>query len=194
MPLVSAFEGVQCMKIAFLAGCVLLNVISFSIGASAQSSLYEMQATRIDGSRENLSDFKGKVALVVNTASQCGYTPQYTELQELYERYKDRGFVVLGFPSNDFGGQEPGSEVEIQKFCSSKFGVSFPLFSKTKVLGEAKDPVYRFLTTSTGGKEVGWNFEKFLVSKDGLVLERFPSSVKPLSPAITEAVDAAISK
>ena len=194
IPLVSAFEGVQCMKIAFLAGCVLLNVISFSIGASAQSSLYEMQATRIDGSRENLSDFKGKVALVVNTASQCGYTPQYTELQELYERYKDRGFVVLGFPSNDFGGQEPGSEAEIQKFCSSKFGVSFPLFSKTKVLGDSKDPVYRFLTTSTGGKEVGWNFEKFLVGKDGLVVERFPSSVKPLSPAITEAVDAAISK
>lgn len=182
------------MKIALVAGCIVLSVFSFSIGAFAQSSLYEMQATRIDGSRQNLSDFRGKVALVVNTASQCGYTPQYTELQELYERYKDRGFVVLGFPSNDFGGQEPGSEAEIQTFCSSKFGVSFPLFSKTKVLGDAKDPVYRFLTASTGGAEVGWNFEKFLVSKDGLVLERFPSSVKPLSPAITAAVDAAISK
>lgn len=194
MPLVSAFEGVPCMKIAFVVGCVMLSVVSFSMGAFAQASLYELQATRIDGSRENLSDFKGKVALVVNTASQCGYTPQYTELQELYERYKDRGFVVLGFPSNDFGGQEPDTEAEIQKFCSSKFGVSFPLFSKTKVLGEAKDPIYRFLITSTGGKEVGWNFEKFLVSKDGLVLERFPSSVKPLSSTITAAVEAAITK
>lgn len=182
------------MKIAFVAGCVVLSLLSFSMGAFAQSSLYDLKATRIDGSRENLSDFKGKVTLVVNTASQCGYTPQYTELQGLYERYKDRGFVVLGFPSNDFGGQEPGTEAEIQKFCSSKFGVSFPLFAKTKVVGEAKDPVYRFLTASTGGAEVGWNFEKFLVNKDGLVLERFPSSVTPLSPTITAAVEAAIAK
>jgi glutathione peroxidase len=182
------------MKIAALVGSVVVSFCAFSSGAFAENSLYDLQATRIDGSRESLSHFKGKVALVVNTASECGYTPQYAELQELYARYKDRGFVVLGFPSNDFGGQEPGTEADIQKFCSSKFGVSFPLFSKTKVLGEGKDPIYQFLVASTGGKDVGWNFEKFLVSKDGLVLERFPSSVKPLNPALTEAVERAIGK
>jgi glutathione peroxidase len=165
---------------------------AFASGALAESSLYDLQATRIDGSRESLSVFKGKVVLVVNTASECGYTPQYAELQELYMRYKDRGLVVLGFPSNDFGGQEPGTEAEIQKFCSSRFGVSFPLFAKTKVLGEAKDPVYRFLVASSGGKEVGWNFEKFLVSRTGLVLDRFPSSVKPMSANLTEAVEKAL--
>ena len=122
--------------------------------ASAQSSLYDISATRIDGSAKSLDEFKGKVALVVNTASQCGYTGQYADLQKLYEEYKDRGFVVLGFPSNDFGQQEPGSEAEIQKFCSSKFGVTFPLFAKTKVLGADKSAVYSFLTQATGGEEL----------------------------------------
>jgi glutathione peroxidase len=180
-------------QLAFVA-CVVATCFSWGSQVFAEGSLYQLQATRIDGSRENLSQYKGKVALVVNTASECGYTPQYHELQQLYARYKDRGFVVLGFPSNDFGGQEPGSEADIQKFCSSKFGVSFPLFSKTKVLGETKDPVYQFLVASTGGKDVGWNFEKFLISKDGLVVERFPSSVKPLSPSLTGAVEATLGK
>lgn len=182
------------MKLVVCIACVIATCFSWSSETFAEGSLYELQATRIDGSRQSLSQYKGKVALVVNTASECGYTPQYAELQELYSRYKDRGFVVLGFPSNDFGGQEPGSEADIQKFCSSKFGVSFPLFSKTKVLGEAKDPVYQFLVASTGGKDVGWNFEKFLISKDGLVLERFPSSVKPLSPPLTGAVEGVLGK
>jgi glutathione peroxidase len=182
------------MRIVTVVGCVVASVLWLATEAFAQSSLYDLQATRIDGSRKSLSEFKGKVALVVNTASECGYTSQYAQLQELYMRYKDRGFVVLAFPSNDFGGQEPGSEAEIQQFCSSKFGVSFPLFAKTKVLGDEKDSVYRFLTASTGGKEVGWNFEKFLVGKDGLVVERLASSEKPLGSSLTQAIEAALVK
>jgi glutathione peroxidase len=180
------------MKIAGMVCMVAAALMGWSMNAEADGSLYDLSATRIDGLRATLGDFKGKVSLVVNTASECGYTPQYGQLQELYLRFKDRGFVVLGFPSNDFGGQEPGSEAEIQKFCSSKFGVSFPLFSKTKVLGETKDPVYRFLTSSTGGGEVGWNFEKFLVGRDGLVVNRYPSSAGPLSAELIKAIEAAL--
>lgn len=179
----------QILKLTALA---LFTVISMVNTASAQNSLYDLSAPRIDGTVKSLDEFKGKVVLVVNTASQCGYTPQYADLQKLYEKYKDQGFVVLGFPSNDFGQQEPGTEGEIQKFCSSKFGVTFPLFAKTKVLGADKSPVYAFLTKSTGGEEVGWNFEKFLVGKNGLVIERFSSNVKPLSAQLTEAVEKAV--
>jgi len=179
------------MRIVAVVGCALVALGSLISVASAETSLYDLEATSIDGSRKPLSDFKGRVALVVNTASQCGFTPQYAELQELYARYKDRGFVVLGFPSNDFGGQEPGSEADIQKFCSSK-GVSFPLFAKTKVVGQGKHPVYQLLTASTGGEEVGWNFEKFLVGRNGLVLERFTSSARPLSPALTDSIEKAL--
>ncbi len=182
------------MKSFIMVGICVAGLFACSGDARADGSFYDLSATRIDGSNASLAEFKGKVALVVNTASQCGYTPQYTELQELYLRFKDGGLVVLGFPSNDFGGQEPGTNTEIQKFCSSKFGVTFPLFSKTKVVGEEKDPVYRFLTASTGGGEVAWNFEKFLVGKDGLVVERYPSSVTPLSSRLTEGVERALSK
>lgn len=177
-----------------LLGCAAALVFACSGSARAESSFYDLSATRIDGTKASLSDFKGKVALVVNTASECGFTSQYAELQELYARFKDRGFVVLAFPSNDFGGQEPGSNSDIQHFCSSKFGVSFPLFSKIKVVGPDSDSVYRFLTSSTGGQEVGWNFEKFLVGKDGLVIDRYPSSVKPLSPRVVEAIEGALTK
>lgn len=182
------------LKSFIMVGICMVGLFACSGDARADGSFYDLSATRIDGSKASLAEFKGKVALVVNTASQCGYTPQYTELQELYLRFKDRGFVVLGFPSNDFGGQEPGTNTEIQKFCSSKFGVTFPLFSKTKVVGEEKDTVYGFLTASTGGGEVAWNFEKFLVGKDGLVVERYPSSVTPLSPRLIEAIERTLAK
>lgn len=158
----------------------------------AQETLYDISAKRIDGSDRSLSEYRGKVALVVNVASQCGYTPQYTGLQKLYDTYKERGFVVLGFPSNDFGGQEPGSEQEIQHFCSSKFGVTFPLFAKVSVLGASKHPVYSFLTTTTGGEEVGWNFEKFLVGNDGRVVGRFPSRVTPQDQGLIKAIEGAL--
>lgn len=182
------------MKSLIFVGWFAALLLAFSGSVQADSSLYDLSATRIDGTRASLSEFKGKVALVVNTASECGFTAQYAELQELYSRFKDRGLVVLGFPSNDFGGQEPGSNSDIQHFCSSKFGVTFPLFSKIKVVGPDSDPVYRFLTSSTGGQEVGWNFEKFLVGKDGLVIDRYPSAVRPLSSQVTDAIERALSK
>jgi glutathione peroxidase len=156
-------------------------------------SLYDLSATSIDGEPKNLSAYQGKVLLVVNVASQCGYTPQYAGLQKLYTTYHDRGLEVLGFPSNDFGQQEPGTEAEIKHFCSSRFGVSFPLFSKTKVTGPDKDPVYSFLTKSTGGAEVGWNFEKFLVNRQGLVIGRFPSSVRPDDSRLVGEIEKALS-
>lgn len=175
--------------------CAVVSVLCAMTTISvAEHTLYEFNAQRIDGSTKSLEEFKGKVTLVVNTASECGFTPQYADLQKLYDTYKDRGFVVLGFPSNDFGRQEPGSDAEIQKFCTSKFGVAFPLFAKTKVLGDGKNSIYEFLTKSTGGAEVGWNFEKFLVGRNGLVIERFPSAVKPMSSTMTEAVEAALAK
>ena len=177
-------------------GALLTGIFSFFILtggiAMAEDSFYSLTATRIDGQTKSLSEFKGKVALVVNVASQCGYTPQYAELQSIYDQFKEKGFVVLGFPSNDFGGQEPGTEAEIQKFCSSKFGVTFPLFAKVKVEGASKHPVYELLTRSTGGSEVGWNFEKFLVGRDGLVLERFSSGVRPSSPQLIGSVERAL--
>lgn len=182
------------MKSLILVGWFAALLVAFSGSVRAEGSLDNLSATRIDGTKVSLSDFKGKVSLVVNTASECGFTSQYAELQELYNRFKDRGFVVLGFPSNDFGGQEPGSNSDIQNFCSSKFGVSFPLFSKIKVVGPDSDPVYRFLTSSTGGQEVGWNFEKFLVGKDGLVIDRYRSAVRPLSSQVTNAIERALSK
>lgn len=156
------------------------------------SSVYEIEAASIDGAPVRLADYKGKVLLIVNVASRCGYTPQYEGLQELYDTYKEQGLVVLGFPSNDFGGQEPGTESEIKSFCSSKFGANFPMFSKVMVVGESKHPVYRFLTQSTGGKEVAWNFEKFLVDRTGHVIGRFPSSVTPTSEQLVTEVRKAL--
>lgn len=162
-------------------------------GACADSdSIYDLEAVSIDGAAIKLAEYRGKVLLVVNVASRCGYTPQYEGLQKLYDTYRERGLVVLGFPSNDFGGQEPGSEAEIKSFCSSKFGANFPLFSKVTVLGAAKHPVYGFLTQATGGREVNWNFEKFLVGKSGGVIGRFPSSVSPGSAELTDAIEKAL--
>ncbi|MFO0203454.1 MAG: glutathione peroxidase [Alphaproteobacteria bacterium] len=158
-----------------------------------QGGLYSLSANTIDGDAQKLSVFDGKVVLVVNVASYCGYTSQYEGLEQLYQNYRERGFAVLGFPSNDFGQQEPGSDGEIKKFCSERFGVTFPLFSKVKVLGENKDPVYRFLTASTGGVDVGWNFEKCLVGRNGSVVGRFESGVTPDSPELKSAIEKALS-
>ncbi len=171
----------------------LLGVAFMVSHAQAEGgAFYDLEATSIDGAPVKMSEYKGKVALIVNVASRCGYTPQYEGLQKLYEAYRDQGFVVLGFPSNDFGGQEPGTEAEIKSFCSSKFGASFPMFSKVSVVGGAKHPIYQFLTQSTGGKEVGWNFEKFLVDRSGQVIGRFPSSVVPAATDLTTAINTAL--
>lgn len=158
---------------------------------NAAMSFYDLTANNIDGKATQLSQFKGKVSIVVNTASQCGYTPQYKDLEALYQKYKEKGLIVLGFPSNDFGGQEPGSNEEVKKFCTLKFKTSFPLFSKNSVKGAEKQEVYKFLTEKTDKViqgEVGWNFEKFLVNKDGKVVARFKSAVTPLNSELESKV------
>ena len=146
-------------------------------------SVYDFSAETLAGKPRKLADFRGQVLLVVNTASKCGFTPQYAGLEELYRKYKDRGFTVLGFPSNQFGQQEPGPESEIAEFCQMNYGVSFPMFSKVDVKGSGAHPLFRHLTTQKkgllGSAAIKWNFTKFLVGRDGTVLERYAPSTKP---------------
>jgi len=147
----------------------------------------------IDGADVDLASFSGKVVLVVNVASRCGATPQYAGLQRLYDTYKDRGLVVLGFPANDFGAQEPGTESQIAEFCSSKYGVTFPMFAKITVKGPGQPPLYKALTTTADPPgDIGWNFEKFLVGRDGGVVGRFKTRVAPDDPALIAAIEAAL--
>lgn len=151
---------------------------------------YEFEIKDIDGKNVKLADYRGKVVLVVNVASQCGYTPQYEGLQALYAKYKDRGLVILGFPANNFGGQEPGTDEEIKEFCSSKYNVTFPMFSKISVKGGDKHPLYQTLTATAG--EVSWNFNKFLVDRAGKIVKRFDSNAKPEGSELTQAIEAAL--
>lgn len=171
----------------------LLGLVSIGTTAMADSSFYNMSVTSIDGSSQSMGQYRDKVLLIVNVASQCGFTSQYAGLEELYKTYKDRGFYVLGFPCNDFGQQEPGSETEIKSFCTNKFGVTFPLFSKVRVLGQERAPIYDYLIRSTGGADVGWNFEKFLVNRSGKVVERFGSNVRPSDESLKAAIEKALS-
>jgi glutathione peroxidase len=162
--------------------------------ATAQArSIYEIELPRLDGKPARLSDYAGKVVLAVNVASKCGFTPQYAGLQALNDRYADRGFVVLGFPSNQFFNQEPGSAEQIQEFCSINYGVTFPLFAKLDVKGVGQHPLYAILSEASddAGKagNVKWNFEKFLVGRDGRVVRRFRSKVVPEDPALIEAIE-----
>jgi glutathione peroxidase len=146
-------------------------------------SLYDLSAKLNNGEDKNLSDYKGKVLLIVNTASECGFTPQYQGLQEMYERYRDRGFEVLGFPCDQFGHQEPGSDKDIQSFCETNYGVSFPIFSKIEVNGANAHPVFRFLKSKKGGllgDGIKWNFTKFLVDSEGNVVDRYAPQTIPV--------------
>ena len=155
-------------------------------------SLYAMKAVAIDGKEVALSQYKGKVALVVNTASKCGFTPQYKGLQALYDKYSKDGLVVLGFPSNDFLSQEPGTNDEIHKFCELNYGVKFPLFEKNDAKGNQTQPVFKFLKASPVGAkdgEIGWNFTKFLVDKDGKVAARFSTKTDPESENVTAKIE-----
>jgi glutathione peroxidase len=150
----------------------------------------------IDGQPTSLAKFKGKVVLIVNVASRCGFTPQYAGLEALYHKYKDRGFVVLGFPANNFLSQEPGTNQAIKAFCSTKYHVTFPMFAKVSVKGADKTPLYQFLTDkaanpSTAGA-IGWNFAKFLADRNGKVIARFASKVTPESAELIDAVEAAL--
>lgn len=158
--------------------------------AMAKGSFYELSAKDIDGKNVSFEKYKGQVLLISNTASKCGYTPQYKSLEKVHGQFKDKGFSVLGFPSNDFGAQEPGSNAEIKKFCQLTFQVDFPLFSKAPVSGAEKQQVFKFLieNSPTNG-EVQWNFEKFLIGKDGKVKARFPSKVSPDSEEVVKLIE-----
>lgn len=164
----------------------------FAASSLGAASLHDFTMDSIEGQPVPLAQFKGKVALVVNVASRCGFTPQYTALEAMYRQYKDRGVVVLGFPANNFRGQEPGTNAEIADFCKRTYDVTFPMFSKISVLGEDKAPLYRFLTA--GGNEIEWNFTKFVVGKDGQVVARFPSKVTPDSPEVIAAIEKALAR
>jgi glutathione peroxidase len=168
---------------------------AMAVARADQSSPLTGEVKKIDGTAVDLAKYKGKVVLVVNVASRCGYTPQYTGLQKLYETYKDKGLVVLGFPANEFGGQEPGSDTDIATFCSSKYGVTFDMFSKVVVKGPNKSPLYKSLTESaTPPGEVSWNFEKFLIGRDGAIVGRYKSAVAPEDAKLTGAIEAALGK
>jgi glutathione peroxidase len=160
------------------------------------TSFHDFRARGIDGQERSLGEFSGQVCLVVNVASRCGLTPHYAGLQSLYERYRESGFSVLGFPCNQFAGQEPGSEAEIQSFCETRFGVTFPLFAKIDVNGAQRHPLYAHLTAQPtqpdGPGDVKWNFAKFLVGRDGAVLARFGPQTEPADPALLKALEAAL--
>jgi len=192
-----------------------MTVLMLTIALAASStpmagekSIYDFTMKDIHGKEVSLSTYKGKVLLLVNVASQCGNTPQYKDLEALYRKYKDRGFVVLGFPANNFGEQEPGTDAEIRKFCTTTYGVTFDMFSKISVKGDDQHPLYRFITSPpeadppSAGKDtdpkfsgdVKWNFEKCLVSRDGKIIGRYLSKVKPMSEELTSAVEKALAQ
>lgn len=183
----------------------LLIISLITIGKDKQNNLHQGESlmninditvSDISGNQIPLSTYEGKVLLIVNVASKCGYTKQYAGLQELYAKYKDSGFEILAFPCNDFGGQEPGTNEEIEEFCSTTFGVEFPLFDKIKVLGDDKEPLYEKLinnpTTEQG--DIKWNFEKFLIAKNGDVVARYRSKIEPLSDEIVNSIETELQK
>jgi glutathione peroxidase len=161
-------------------------------GAKTMTSIHDLEMPRLDGTKEKLSTYAGKVLLVVNVASECGYTPQYGGLQALHEELAGKGFAVLGFPSNDFGAQEPGSSEQIAAFCQKNYGVEFPMFAKVVTKGGDAAELYKRLGEAAGAPK--WNFHKYLVGKDGKVIQAFPSSVAPDSPELRKAIDAALAQ
>jgi len=191
--LVSSLAG-----LAGLLALAPLAVVRAADDAKKPASVLDFKVKDIDGKEVDLAKYKGSVLLIVNTASQCGYTPQYKDLESIYEKYKDQGFQVLAFPANEFGAQEPGSNEEIKEFCSTKYKVSFPLFSKIVVKGKGIDPLYDFLTSEkTNPKHAGtipWNFTKFLVNKKGEVIDRFQPKDKPTGESVTSAIDKALAE
>jgi len=170
-----------------------------AIGSTAMAadtgSAYQFSFVSIDGKPMPLSDFKGKTVLVVNTASQCGFTPQYTQLENLWKKYKDKGLVIVGVPSNDFGGQEPGSNAEIKKFCEGNYDVDFPLTSKYDVKGPEAHPFYQWAAATGGDAAVPkWNFHKLLLDQNGKLIAEFPTKTKPDAPEVTQAIEASLPK
>jgi glutathione peroxidase len=178
------------MKKIFFAGLLMV----FGVGAMAQNkTLYDFKATTLDGQPFDLSSLKGKKVLVVNTASKCGFTPQYASLQKLYETYKDRNFVIIGFPANNFASQEPGTHSELKEFCTKNYGVTFPMMSKISVKGADIDPLYKWLTQKSqngvADADVQWNFQKFMIDEQGKLVGFVTPKELPNSPAITNWIE-----
>lgn len=173
---------------------LLATVLLTTISTRAADSIYDIPLKNIDGKSATLKPYQGKVLLIVNVASKCGFTPQYKGLEAVYNKYKGQGLVVCGFPCNQFGGQEPGTDAEIKQFCTDKFDVTFPMFSKIDVNGEHRHPLY----VALAGKDspypgnIRWNFTKFVIGRDGKIVARFDSKVPPESPQVTQAIEAAL--
>lgn len=173
----------------------LLAAACLAVPFAAPSSLYDFARKDIDGKERKLSEFKGKVVLVVNVASKCGLTKQYAGIEALYRKYRDKGLVVLGFPANNFGGQEPGTEAEIKQFCKGTYDVTFPMFSKISVKGEDIDPLYSWLIGQSGkSDDIEWNFAKFVVGRDGKRVLRFSPKTTPEAPEFVAAIEKELAK
>jgi glutathione peroxidase len=180
----------------FLFIVLTFSVLANNPGDKMNNNISDIIVKDMNGNDVHLSDYKGKVLLIVNVASECGFTPQYEGLEKIYERYKDKGFKILAFPCNQFGGQEPGTNEEIKNFCSSKYGVTFTLFDKIEVNGKNRSPLYAKLTANTNTEQgdIKWNFEKFLISKDGEIVARFRSKVTPESDELNGAIEKEVAK
>ena len=176
----------------------LILTIAAAVAGAEAHSIYDFTMKSIDGEQVSLKSYHGKVVLLVNVASKCGFTPQYAGLEAVYEKYKDRGLVIVGIPANNFAQQEPGTNEEIKKFCSNKYNVTFPMMSKVSVLGDDETPLYQFLTSKSANPQIGgdikWNFTKFLFDRNGNPVARFEPSVKPDSPEVTAAIEATLGR
>jgi len=185
----------RLLSFALSAAVVL---IAIPVSRAAEKTIYDFTLKSIEGQPVPLSEYHGKVVLLVNVASRCGFTPQYAALEATYEKYKDRGLVIVGIPANNFAGQEPGTNEEIKLFCTRKYNVSFPMMSKVSVTGEDKTPLYQFLTNKSANPKVGgeiqWNFTKFLFDRKGAPLARFEPAVTPDSPEVFAAIESALAR
>ena len=183
------------IRIAALFVFLLANVAPLAT-ASEPTQVLDFKMQRLGGPEQELAEYRGEVVLIVNVASKCGLTPQYTGLQKLYDTYRERGFTILGFPSNDFAGQEPGSDAEIRAFCEKNYGVTFPMFSKIRVRGDQKHPLYARLTAQPApvGGEVAWNFQKYLVDRQGNVVARFEPRTDPQDAKLIERIEALLAE
>ncbi|HEX3891311.1 MAG TPA: glutathione peroxidase [Terracidiphilus sp.] len=179
-------------------GLILMLALAVTAASAKIRSIYDFTMKSIDGQQVSLKSYHGKVVLLVNVASKCGFTPQYAGLEAVYEKYKDRGLVIVGIPANNFAQQEPGTNEEIKKFCSNKYNVSFPMMAKVSVLGDDKTPLYQFLTDKSANPTIGgdikWNFTKFLFDRKGNPVARFEPAVKPDSPEVAAAIESALGK
>ena len=177
---------------------LLLGTLLLSASMLAASSALDFTPKSIDGQPAPLSAYKGKVVMIVNVASKCGFTPQYSALESLYRRYKDQGFVILGFPANNFMSQEPGTDGEIKQFCKNKYDVTFPMYSKISVKGEDQAPLYKYLTGSSTDPvapgDIKWNFTKFVIGRDGQIAARYEPATKPDSPEVVNTIESELKK